>query len=254
MPKLTPGAVLAIETAVEKMFSRSKSRFLGRVPPNTPKGVILTLNPTHSIASIFKLAAKTEGVKHNEDLLSSVSKIGLSYLDAIKEKAKAKAVHKVQSFLTDAHNQNIDTDMETVLSGELTNLWGELSSDVKRIVETETHSASNMSSMDAITKINLSAGIKDPVVAFLCVHDQSLCEECKRLHLLADKVTPRVWRLSEVGAGYHKKGQPNPKISGLHPNERCIMVTIMPGYGFSSGGQIEYKEPGWDELASQRSK
>lgn len=251
-PKLTPAAVAAIEAAVEKIFARAKARFSGRVPPNTAKGLILSLNPSISIPGLFKLAAKTEGTQHSEELLNSVLKIGMSYLDATKEKAKAKTIHKVQTFITDAHNKGIDTDVETVLGGEISNLWGELTTDVKRIVETESTIARNTSLLDSITKVNLSAGINDPVIFFVVVRDNTLCTECKRLHLQSDGVTPRVWRMSELGSGYHKKGDPNPKVGGLHPNCRCILVTLLKGYGFSSSGMVEYKEPGWDEFGHQR--
>jgi hypothetical protein len=117
MAKLTPAAIAVIEAAVEKAFTRAKTRLMGRIPPNTPKGLILSFEPSLSIPGLFKLAAKTEGVKHNEEVLHSVTKIGTSYLDAIKAKAKAKTVHTVQTVLTNAQNAGVDTDLETVLSG-----------------------------------------------------------------------------------------------------------------------------------------
>jgi hypothetical protein len=173
-------------------------------------------------------------------------------LEATKEKAKAKTIHSIQAFLTDAHNKNIDTDVETVLGGTISDLWGEITSDVKRIVETESTIARNSSLMDSISKVNLSAGINDPLVFFVVVRDNTLCKECLRLHVQPDGVTPRVWRMSEVGSGYHKKGDPNPKIGGLHPNCRCILVTLLPGYGFDATGHVEYKTPGYDEYKTQR--
>lgn len=251
-PKLSPHAVNLIETSVEKLFTKAKARFLGRVPPNSPKGLIMSLVPDLSIGGLFKIAAKTENVKHNENLLHSVSQIGLNYLEATKEKAKAKVLQSVQAFIEDANKNDIDTDVETVLGGELSDLWADLSHDVKRIVETETTTARNLSLMDAITKINLSAGISDPVVFFIVVRDNSLCSECKRLHLQKDGKTPRVWRLSEVGNGYHKKGDSNPKAAGLHPHCRCVLTTLLPGYGFDNSGMVEYKSPGYDEYAHQR--
>jgi hypothetical protein len=251
-PKLTPKAVLAIESAVDKIFARAKARFSGKVPPNTPKGVILTLDPNFAISSLFKLAAKTEGTQHNDELLHSIVRIGLNYLDATKEKAKAKTIQRVQAFIDDAHRKGIDTDVETVLGGEISDLWGGITSDIKRIVETETTIARNSSLLDSITKINLSSGIADACVFFVVVRDNSLCSECKGLHLLTDGVTPRVWKMSEVGSGYHKKGQPNPKVGGLHPHCRCVLSTLMPGYGFDSSGMVTYKSPGWDEYKHQR--
>lgn len=251
-PKLTPAAIAAIEAAVDKIFARAKARFSGRVPPNTAKGLILSLKPHLSIPGLFKLAAKTEGTPANEDLLHGVVKIGMTYLDATQAKAKAKTIQEVQAFITDAHNNGIDTDVETVLGGAIADLWGTVTSDIKRIMETESTIARNVSLMDSITKVNLSAGINDPLVYFVVVRDQTLCSECKRLHVQPDGVTPRVWRMSELGAGYHKKGQPNPKIGGLHPNCRCILLTLLPGYGFDKAGKVTYISPGWNEYANQR--
>lgn len=251
-PKLSPKAIAAIEAAVEKIFARAKTRFAGKIPPYTPKGIIFSLDPNFSIGSLFKLAARTEGTSHNEDLLNNIVKVGLTYLDASKEKAKAKTIHEVQTFLIDAYNKGIDTDVETVLGGKIADLWGEVTSDVKRIVETESTIARNSSLMDSITKVNLAAGINDPVVYFVVVRDNTLCTECKRLHVQPDGVTPRVWKMSELGSGYHKKGDPNPKVGGLHPNCRCVLVTLLPGYGFTQTGHVTYIAPGHDEYANQR--
>lgn len=252
MPKALPtAAVKVIENAVERTFARAKARFSGSIPPGTPKHLVLTLNPSMSVVNLFKLAAKAEGVKPNEDLIHPIVKIGLSYLDATKEKAKAKTIHAVQAFLHDAQSKGVDTDLETVLQGELSGLWGQIFNDVKRIVNTEVNSAKNMSILDALTKINSSSGINDPTIYWVCVHDNALCQECKRLHLMPDLKTPRVWRLSEVGSGYHKIGDLNPKMS-LHPSDRCQIATVLLGYGFNPAGEIEYKSPGYDVLKVQR--
>jgi len=83
------------------------------------------------------------------------------------------------------------------------------------------------------------------------IKDKDLCPECARLHLLEDGVTPRVWLLSDVGHAYHKRGEPNPKMGGLHPHCRCSMVTLMPGYGFVAG-RVGYIAKGHDQLEHQK--
>ena len=70
--------------------------------------------------------------------------------------------------------------------------------------------------------------------------------------MLPDGVTPRVWKLSEVGAGYHKKGDLNPKIAGLHPHCRCCLTSLLNGFGFNSSGMVTYIGKGHDEFAKQR--
>jgi hypothetical protein len=96
------------------------------------------------------------------------------------------------------------------------------------------------------------AGVEDPTVCFISVNDIHRCEECKRLHTLDDGTTPRLWRLSQVATGYHKKGSPFPSVVGIHPHCRCGLTTVMPGYGFDSQGQVEAKYPGFDAYADQR--
>ena len=250
--RLPPVMIGIIAAAVEKLFAKARARFEGKIAPNAPKKLSFSFIPSLSVSALFNAAAKMEGTQPNEELRESVNMIGTRYLDAIKEKATAKTVHKVQTFLTDAKNKGVDTDLETVLGGELSDLWGELSNEVKRVVETETTVARNMSIMDSISKVNLSSGIQDPLVFFIIVRDGEVCGECTRLHMQPDGVTPRVWKMSEVGSGYHKKGEENPKVGGLHPHCRCQLATLLPGYGFDGAGRVTYKESGWDEYAHQR--
>lgn len=251
-PKLTPTALLAIELIISRVFKKAKARFLGTPVQDSSKSLSFDYKPELSIKGIFNYAAMTEGAKPNVELLGSISKISTSYFDAAEAKAKAKIINKLQSILTEGFNNPEHPNIASVMAKETSDLWDEITNDVKRIASTETNSAKNISTMDAITKVNMLAGINDPIVAFICVHDDSLCPECKKLHLMPNEVTPRAWKLSELGAGYHKKGDKTPKISGLHPNERCQLVTIMPGYGFDSSGRITYKYPGWNELNHQR--
>ena len=95
-------------------------------------------------------------------------------------------------------------------------------------------------------------GDEDPVVYFVTVRDEHLCAECRRLHLMEDGSTPRLWRSSEVGHAYHKRGDPDPKVHGLHPHCRCTPVSLAPGYGFDAAGRPTFVRLGHDALAEQR--
>ena len=68
---------------------------------------------------------------------------------------------------------------------------------------------------------------------------------------MSDGKTPRVWKLDELSHGYNKKGEDSPSIGGLHPHCRCTLVTLMPGYGFSAGGFVQYKKAGYSEYNAQ---
>jgi len=64
-------------------------------------------------------------------------------------------------------------------------------------------------------------------------------------------MTPRVWKMSELKSGYHKRGAACPCVSGMHPHCRHTLCAVMPGYGFR-GGKIAWIETGHDELGKQR--
>ena len=69
---------------------------------------------------------------------------------------------------------------------------------------------------------------------------------------MEDGITPRLWYLSEVGKGYHRKGENFPSILELHPHGRCYLTTLIEGFGFNSKGKVTYKKKGYSEIKRQR--
>lgn len=250
-PNLGAGAIKLIEKAVSDLFEKLRLQTLGNKHPGGKK-LYIAYKPELTLKGIFNAAADEEGVKPSEDLFQALAKITTSYLDAAEAKAKAKTVQAIQSALHEAANKGVQTDLETVLGGKLYEVMGEAARDVKRIVETESTVVRNTSLMDGIVRSNAAAGIDDPAVFFVTVRDGRRCDECTRLHVQPDGVTPRVWKMSELGTGYHKKGDASPKVGGLHPHCRCVLATLLPGYGFDGNGKVQYKTPGYDEYAVQR--
>ncbi len=119
--------------------------------------------------------------------------------------------------------------------------------NVRRVLETESTALRNVGLLAAIGERAERAGVEDPPVYF--VTSAGCCAECRRLFWSAG--TPRVWLYSELGSAYHRVGDSNPKVGGLHPNCRCTPVYIPGGYGFSKGGLV-YVKKDHDELSSQR--
>lgn len=249
IPKLSKTATKTVEMAIEQMFLRAKARLIG--PGMLGQQIAVAYRPDLTLPALFHAASKEEGAVPNQETLESVMRIADSYLDSVKERAKARVVNEINAFLRSAHLSGVKTDVQTVLGGKLTEVWGGIRTQLHAIVDAEANQTKNISLMEGILKVNAADGIEDPLVYFIVVRDGDLCEECKRLHLLDDGKTPRVYRLSEIGHGYHKKGEPDPKLGGLHPHCRCTMGTLLPGYGFDKAGMIRYIGRGHDEYAKQ---
>lgn len=251
---LTTLAIKAIQKTVDELFERAKARFLG--PRAVDKRLyfrVRGIDPNYSLPGIFAAASQEEKVKPDTQILNKLLANAESYMDAYRSHAKANVVKAVDAWLQEAAMSGVQTDVKTVLGGELADVWKKVTNDLSRMVNTEAQNVKNVGILEGIISSNASSGIEDPVVYFVIVRDEHVCDECMRLHMMSDGKTPKVWYLSELGHGYHKKGQDNPKLGGLHPHCRCSLVTLMPGFGFNKEGFVSYIEPGWNELENQRS-
>jgi hypothetical protein len=217
---LSLAAIKIIEAEVAKLFDRARVRFLG--PQVLPKRIHIVHSMVHTLPGLFISASREEGAVPDQDILRRLIHNAGNYMDAYEAKAKAEVVRRVQAFLQEAEFRGVTTDLPTVLGGQLAEVWGKTTRDIRRLVDTEATVARNMGALDGIIAVNTAEGVEDPLVYWVVVRDEHLCAECHRLHLLDDGTTPRVYHLSEVGHGYHKRGQPDPKVGGLHPNCRCL--------------------------------
>jgi len=257
---LTKAAVKQVQKAVDKLFARMKNLYLGyKLDGDELRGIDKRIAIGHreelSLPGLYRAAVKDEGFTPSDDTLSALQNIAEGYLDSECEKAKAKIVKDVSSFLQDARSKGIDTDVKTVLGGALAQTFDKMTSDVNRIVDSEAQNGRALGTLEAIEKINAQSGVDAPAVFFVIVRDGHVCTECLRLHQLSGTIAgpPRVWKLSELDSGYHKKGDRTPKVGGLHPHCRCSIATLMPGYGFNEAGSVHYIGPEHDEYEHQQS-
>lgn len=216
------------------------------------KQIYIGAKPRVSLPSLFEAASAEERVRADARLLEGLLDIADGYIEAQRNQTKARTVKAVEAWLNEAQAEGVKTDLQTVLGGELEQVFGKVTSDMHRIVATEATAARNTGTLDGIVRVNASQGIEDPIVYFVVVRDDSLCAECKRLHLLDDETTPRLWYLSELRHSYHKKGDDAPSLNGEHPHCRCSLVTLMPGYGFDGSGMVEFVAVDHDEMKVQR--
>ncbi len=238
---MKPFTIKRVQSAIDKIFERLKDRFLG-VHIHDKTIAITTDRPDLTLAGLMVAAAADDGARISREALTATLHVAASYLDSAKERAKAQIINEVLTA----------KDPGIALDAQLSAVWEKVTNDVVRIIDSEAQRARAVGGLEGIAMVNLQAGIEDPVVFFVVVRDIHCCGECKRLHVGPDGMTPLVYKLSEVGHGYHKKGDPDPKANGLHPHCRCTMCTLLPGYGFDASGRVKFIAVGHDEYAKQR--
>jgi hypothetical protein len=249
---LSQKAIAAIHNAVDDLFNKVKVRYLGAGADDRTgsKKLVITHNPNLTLPVLYADSASDDGAKPKFATAQSLVDVAKGYLDASQAITRAKVVHAVDSYLRNAQLRGVETNASTVLGGQLAELWGTVTTDIKRILEAEATKARNIGALEGIVKVNAVRGIEDPTVAWLGPNDAETCEECKRVYLMPDKVTPKVYKLSQASSGHHHRGENDPKIQGLHPSCRHSLVTILPGYGFENG-KISFISPSHDEYSRQ---
>ena len=248
---LTKGVIKLIHQAVDSTYDAVVSKFLERPPFG--KQIRIGWTPKETLGSIFRAASLEERTKADESVLSNLLDIAVGYVDASRSRTKSQVVQAVEAWMNDAHARGVTAPVETVLGGQLHKIFGEAQRSMHRILDSEATTARNLGTLDGIIAINTASGVEDPIVYKVVVRDADLCETCRRLHLLPDGVTPRVWKLSELTHGYGSKDDDAPTIGPQHPHCRCSIVTVMEGYGFDASGHIDYIAPGHDEYKKQNS-
>ena len=251
--------IKAIDKAIESLFNRLKARLLGK--KYEPKMIRFSVTgydkPVQhrvdlSVPNLFEEAARAEGMEPNSKLQGVVEGSIEQYLDAHQELAKAKVKNAIQSILTEAENAKEQVNLGNAIKKELNNVMKDVTDKVTTVVDSEVSKAKNLSSLDAISRVNTIVGIDDPTVVFIGPNDKFCCKDCKRLFFMPDGVTPRAWKMSELKSGYSKHGDDTPSMSGQHPHCRHSSATMMPGFGFNSAGKITYIDPEYDVYKDQR--
>jgi hypothetical protein len=243
--KISKSTQKSINSTIDEIFEKLKLQFLGPGHAKVGKGMLFHYDPQKTIGNMVVQSAYSANYQPNNQLKDTLEDIAASYIDATKERYRAKIMHAIQSGVTAA------ATLEDV-SNSLQEILASANSDVKRILESETTTARSLSSIDALGKVAASRGVEDPVLFWITVKDNVTCTHCKEMYLMPDGIIPRLWRQSELSHGYWKKGMKSPCLGALHPNCRCVPTILMPGYGFNDSGNVTYISPNHDELKKQR--
>lgn len=243
-----------IYKVVDSMFDRFLDRFVGR----HREGPAHYGQYADTLGGILTASSMDFGVKPDSNTIETVKDISLAYVQSERARTKAQIAVAVNAAWQEAKdNKKIDWKAK---ARQLTmQVMKDTESRMSLIIDTEVQRARSLGILTATQKISEALKIDDPMVYFVIARGTSgkpqsdVCSECIRLHLMPDRITPRVYRLAELNGGYHKKGDPNPSILGLHPHCRCTMCPIYKGYGFNAQGQLGFVSLNFSEFKKQRS-
>ena len=241
----------SISFAVEKMFDALAYKFLGNIPKLREKSPFFSSTPTFSLANLFLQAMNNKELNaYDKDVLRSCLNTSYGYMEGLKSKTSSNVIHAVDALIRESKANNTYVDAGKV-SEIIASAMQKARSEIKLIAEAESTKTRNLGHTMEIVDNSKQEGIEDPNVFFVIVRDGEACKECVRLHMLDGGVTPRVWKMSELSMGYHKRGEDRPSACGEHPHCRCSLQQLPPGWGFKNGF-VSFISIDYDEYEAQR--
>lgn len=241
-----------IHKAVEEIFDKIALKFIGAIPKLAHKKyLVISSKPNLGLPHLYVQAMQNRMPNAVEnDALKSLLESTYGFIEGLKGKTRASVTERIDGAVKEAHARG-DKVSESQINEILDEEFTKARSHFKAIAEGETTKTRNMGSLMDISRVAASKGDEDPTVFFVPVRDGKLCSECARLHLNPDG-TPRVWKFSELKHSYHKRGEEQPSVFGLHPHCRCTLTYLSIGFGFDKKGFVTYIGEGHDEHAKQR--
>lgn len=201
------------------MFDRVAVGLLGHIPPlRNKKSILFSYNPNMTLAHLFVQAlGGSRPLPKEQEVMKNLLSTAHDYIESLKSKTKANLTESIDSYVKEARAKG-EAPTEKEIRDRITNSLVVAGKHLKTISEAESTKTRNMGKLMNIARAGASTGESDPNVFFVVVRDQQTCEECLRLHMMPDKVTPKVWKMSELKYSYHKKGEDLPSVAGLHPH------------------------------------
>lgn len=260
-----------ILTIIEKYFNNAKIRLIG--PQSVSHSMVFQMkdfDPKATILSAYLHANSIHGSGKefpDRNSMKKLEAVANHFIESVKSKVQADTIRTVSDALDEANRKSriADEDPSRWIKTDdgqkiLDSVRSELESQRKKIVkavdtiaQVELSNAQNTGSADGILAVAQRMGISDPVCFKIGVLDDKRCSDCWRLWTLEDKVTPRLYKMSELVADPGKKsGSRNASVTLTHPNCRDVLTVLMPGFGFDSRGRVIYVSPEHDEFAKQR--
>jgi hypothetical protein len=243
-----------IYSVIDDLFDNVAAGMVGPVPKlQKKKPFIFGMNHTGSLAHLFVQALGNKHLNYKEqDMLLGILIGAFIYIDILKNKTANNITQKIEAL---SREYQIDNDMipenkiDLIIQEELE----KAKSGLEVIVASEGTKTRNLGTIMDISKAAAIDGEDDPIIGFAGINNNRTCGECKRLFLMPDGVTPRLWKLSECSMGYFKKGENVPSVLGLHPHCTHLPFNVPKDWGFNKSGSITFIGIGHNELKRQRS-
>lgn len=207
-----------ISKIVDNLFDQMAIQIIGEVPRlKNKKLAIISMEPHFGLGHLFVQAMQNKTPNLLEqDILSGLLKIADGHIESLKNKTRSNILEAVDAAARTARiskSKLSPSIVEKILGEEMQ----KARSGMNTIIEAESSKFKNFGKVMTISKMAASVGDDDPTCFFSVRKDNLTCVECKKIHLMPDGVTPRLFKFSDLKQGYHKRGEDTPSICGLHP-------------------------------------
>lgn len=243
-----------IDKVVSDLFDKTALRLLGPIPKLHHKKItLLGFAEGITLATLFIQAMNNRWLNNTErDVITGILGGAFGYIEALKSKTTNAISERIDGLAREARIAKTpiaETELNKVIQEEL----GKARSGMERIAASEATKTRNLGALMDITQKAAQTNTGDPIIGFMGPFDGDSCEECVRMFLMPDKVTPRLWYLSECSGGYFKRGDNVPSILGLHPRCRHMPFNVPSDWGFNKSGHLTFVGLGFNALEKQRS-
>lgn len=238
---------------IDELFDNMSLQLLGETPYlKGKKSILFSSKPDLTLAHLFlRNLNETNITPQEEEAMKSLTSKAEEYVHGLRSRTKAQMISKIETYLSEKASKGKPSSTVD-LGKEIGEVLESAKSHFNKIAEYETTHAANLGGAFQIARVGASQGQSDPNCYLAVIHDGKLCEDCKRLHLLDDEITPRIWKLSDISFGYGKKTDQKPTIV-RHNHCRCRLVFLANGFSFENG-QVSFQALGHDEYEAQKGR
>jgi len=243
----------SIKKVVDDLFDKTALRFLGHVPKlHHKRHTLIGFEAGASLAYLFLQAMGNKYLNNVEDdVLKGLLAGAYGYISTLREKTSNNIVQQIEGMARQSRLTGEKIDQET-LNKIIQDQLDKAKTDMEAIVAAEGTKTRNIGTVMEISRNAALNNDRDPIVGFAVIRDASTCPVCVKLNIMEDGVTPRLFKLSELSAGYYKRGDKVPSLIGNHPHCRCTPFYVPTNWGFDRQGHITFVGSGHNELENQR--